>query len=63
MTVAEIIEDKWFKIDYQPSTGTDHEKSVNLDAFNAAFDGMVVRTSVTILKLFSNSCGQRKWSS
>ncbi|RWR91378.1 CBL-interacting serine/threonine-protein kinase 21-like protein [Cinnamomum micranthum f. kanehirae] len=45
MTVAEIIEDKWFKIDYQPSTGTDHEKSVNLDAFNAAFDGMVVRTS------------------
>lgn len=46
-----------------PEDMIDHEKSVNLDAFNAAFDGMVVRTSVTILKLFSNSCGQRKWSS
>lgn len=48
MTVAEIIENKWFQIDYQPSTGTDHEKSVKLDDFSVAFDGMVVRTLLTL---------------
>lgn len=52
MTVAEIIENKWFQIDYQPSTGTDHEKSVKLDDFSVAFDGMVVRTLLTLQYYF-----------
>lgn len=44
MTLAEIIEDEWFQIDYRPSMGADHEKNISLDDVNVAFDGMRVRT-------------------
>ncbi|KAL5973968.1 CBL-interacting serine/threonine-protein kinase 21 [Asimina triloba] len=39
ITVAEILEDEWFQIDYKPSIGIDHEESIILDEFNMASVG------------------------
>lgn len=38
ITVAEILENEWFQIDYEPSTGTGHENFINLDDVDATFD-------------------------
>ncbi|XP_058113804.1 CBL-interacting serine/threonine-protein kinase 21-like [Magnolia sinica] len=40
MTVAEILENDWFHIDYKPSTGIDSDENVDLDDVNAAFDSI-----------------------
>ncbi|KAG9456009.1 hypothetical protein H6P81_000517 [Aristolochia fimbriata] len=37
MTIAEILEDEWFQIDYKPSTGFDNDDCLSLDDVNAAF--------------------------
>lgn len=45
MTVAEILEDQWFQIDYEPSIGIGHDEWINFDDVNAAFDNIGVRNS------------------
>ncbi|XP_077238279.1 CBL-interacting protein kinase 21 [Tasmannia lanceolata] len=47
ITVAEILEDKWFQIDYKPSPCINNEESINLDDVNAAFDNMKGKSSET----------------
>ncbi|KAJ8634653.1 hypothetical protein MRB53_008920 [Persea americana] len=38
ITVAEILEDQWFQINYEPSIGIGHDEWINSDAVKAAFD-------------------------
>ncbi|RWR82613.1 CBL-interacting serine/threonine-protein kinase 21-like protein [Cinnamomum micranthum f. kanehirae] len=41
ITVAEILEDEWFQIDYEPSIGIGQENLINLDNVDATFDDKV----------------------
>ncbi|KAI5585491.1 hypothetical protein BDE02_06G149800 [Populus trichocarpa] len=38
ITIPEIIEDEWFRIDYVPSCGYESDEKIFLDDVNAAFD-------------------------
>ncbi|KAG6770101.1 hypothetical protein POTOM_025769 [Populus tomentosa] len=38
ITIPEIIEDEWFRIDYVPSCGYESDEKILLDDVNAAFD-------------------------
>lgn len=39
--MAEILEDEWFQIDYEPSIGIGQENLINLDNVDATFDDKV----------------------
>lgn len=46
--MAEILEDEWFQIDYEPSIGIGQENLINLDNVDATFDDNVgVRNSMS----------------
>lgn len=47
--MAEILEDEWFQIDYEPSIGIGQENLINLDNVDATFDDNVgVRNSMSL---------------
>ncbi|KAF8400377.1 hypothetical protein HHK36_013675 [Tetracentron sinense] len=47
MTVTKILDDEWFRINYEPSAGIECKKDINLDDVNAAFDGIEGNTTET----------------
>ena len=45
ITVAEIIEDQWFQIDYKPAVGIEFEEKGNIDDAQAGLDSVQVTVS------------------
>ncbi|CAM8976314.1 unnamed protein product [Rhodiola kirilowii] len=40
ITIAEIIEDEWFRSEYKPTCGLEDDENINLDDIHAAFGGI-----------------------
>ncbi|CAM8897206.1 unnamed protein product [Rhodiola kirilowii] len=40
ITIAEIIEDEWFRTEYKPTCGLEGDENINLDDIHAAFAGI-----------------------
>lgn len=38
ISIAEIVEDEWFQIDYEPASGIEFDDKINLDDVHAAFN-------------------------
>ncbi|KAH7671765.1 Non-specific serine/threonine protein kinase protein [Dioscorea alata] len=53
-TVAELLEDEWFRVDYTPSPVTENEEDVNLDIFPVASDKTDEITDETVREKSNN---------
>ncbi|KAJ9689561.1 hypothetical protein PVL29_014978 [Vitis rotundifolia] len=45
ISIAEIVEDEWFQIDYKPASGIEFDDKINLDDVHAAFNLIEVITN------------------
>lgn len=45
ISIAEIVEDEWFQIDYEPASGIEFDDKINLDDVHAAFNLIEVITN------------------
>lgn len=45
ITIADIVENEWFQINYEPASGIEFDEKINLDDVNAAFNSTEVITN------------------